>query len=219
MLSPAMFDKFGKTFEAGDIIFCEFEPGDSFYFIQEGRIKVTKIIAEREKTLDIFEPGDIFGEMAILENAPRSATCIAVEPLKVLEFNKNNFEVLLKSQPELAYKILKIFCKRIFDAKRQLSILVLDKSEVKIADVFLWLTEKMGIDDDESNAEITVEATLDDVTGLSGCSTDECKKVLDGFKKGGVIDMAGNQFIIKRKKELKRIVTAQKKMIERRQER
>jgi CRP-like cAMP-binding protein len=62
-----MFSKFGETYEPDDILFCEYEPGKDFYILQEGRVKVTKIVSDMEKTLDIFHPGDIFGEMAILE--------------------------------------------------------------------------------------------------------------------------------------------------------
>ena len=71
-MDASMFNKFGVTFQPGDIIFCEYEPGNEFYLLQEGRVKVTKIVSDSEKTLDIFHPGDIFGEMAILKISPEA---------------------------------------------------------------------------------------------------------------------------------------------------
>lgn len=61
------------------------------------------------KTLDILEQGDVFGEMAILEEQPRSATAIAISEVKVLNFNRANFELLMTKNPMLALKILTIF--------------------------------------------------------------------------------------------------------------
>ena len=55
-LDPSMFKRFGVTFQKGDIIFCEFEPGDNFYLIQSGRVHLLKIIGGIEKTLDILNP-------------------------------------------------------------------------------------------------------------------------------------------------------------------
>ena len=218
MLSANLFEKYGRTFQPNEIVFCEFEPGDSFYFVQEGAAKVTKIIADKEKTLDYFGEGDIFGEMAIMDNAPRSATIIAVEPLKVLEFNKDNFVSLLQAQPALAYKILKLFCKRIFDAKRQLSILVLDKPEVKVADVFLWLISQLGMDTDDVTSDITLTRTVDDIAGLSGTSLSECQAIIKEFVSSGILAVTAKSIVVKKYHELERLVTQKKKIIDRRNE-
>jgi CRP-like cAMP-binding protein len=81
----AAFSRFARTFQPGEMIFSEFEPGDTFYLIQSGRVELVKIIGDIEKTLDILGASEMFGEMAILENSPRSATAIALDTVKVLE--------------------------------------------------------------------------------------------------------------------------------------
>ena len=65
-----MFNRFSKMFRKGDIIFCEYEPGDTFYLIQSGRVQVVRIIGELEKNIAILNPGEYFGEMSILEKDP-----------------------------------------------------------------------------------------------------------------------------------------------------
>ncbi|MEE8441617.1 MAG: cyclic nucleotide-binding domain-containing protein, partial [Spirochaetia bacterium] len=67
------FERFAVTYQADEIVFCEYEPGDAFYLIQNGRVQISKIMGDIEKTIDVLQPGEIFGEMAILEEAPRSA--------------------------------------------------------------------------------------------------------------------------------------------------
>ena len=139
-LDLSMFERFAKTFDAGQIIFCEYEPGDSFYLIQSGRVKIVKIFGSIEKTIDILKPGEFFGEMALLENAPRSASIVALDDCKLLEFNRSNFEVLMTGNPQMALKLLGLFAKRIHDQKRRFSILTLADEHARVADVFVMLS-------------------------------------------------------------------------------
>ena len=113
-LDDKLFDKFGVEYSPKEIIFCEFEPGNEFYFIQSGKVLIAKIVNNTEKTIDILEPGDVFGEMAILEEAPRSASAIAINHVKLLRFHRDNFQALLQGNPQLAYKLLLVFSKRIY---------------------------------------------------------------------------------------------------------
>ncbi len=115
----SQFDRFKVTFQKGDLIFCEYEPGDTFYLIQSGRVQIVKIMGDLEKIIDILHPGEIFGEMAILENAPRSASALAIETVEALEFNRKNFEILLRGNPQISSTILQTFIKRIYDQKRK----------------------------------------------------------------------------------------------------
>ncbi|MDR0386997.1 MAG: cyclic nucleotide-binding domain-containing protein, partial [Treponema sp.] len=135
------FSRFARSFRSGEMIFSEYEPGDTFYMIQSGRVRLVKLLGNVEKTLDILEPSGMFGEMAILENSPRSATAIAIDDVIVLEFNRRNFEILITGNPQVALMLLKTFAKRIFDSKRKFMILTLEEPQAKIADVFLMLDE------------------------------------------------------------------------------
>jgi len=133
------FSRFAKTFNPGDVIISEYEPGDCFYLIQSGQVQLVKCVNGVKKNLDILMPSEFFGEMAILENTPRSATCVAIDTVEVLEFNKENFEILITGNPQIALILLKLFCKRIYDQKRRFKILVMPDIQARIADVFLML--------------------------------------------------------------------------------
>src|SRR5512145_1520197 len=174
MFGDNLFERFGKTYKPGEIIFCEYEPGDDFYLIQSGRVRITKVVSDKEKTLDILDSGDIFGEMAILEQQPRSATALAEDEVKVLVFNRQNFELLLKSNPEIAIKLLKTFTKRIYDAKRQLMVLTFNEPEIRLADVFLLLAEKNGFPSDASRIELPT--SKEDLLNLTGLEEKELQK-------------------------------------------
>ena len=109
-----------KKYEKDDIIFLEFEKGDKFYMVQSGSVRITKVIKDVEKLLDVVHAGDFFGEMAILESTTRSASAIANEPTVLLELQKENFQSVLANNIEMSLKLSKMFAKRIFDSKRRL---------------------------------------------------------------------------------------------------
>jgi CRP-like cAMP-binding protein len=207
---PGFFEKFGKSFKKDEIIFCEHEPGNTFYFLLEGKIKITKISSDTEKTLDIMHPGEIFGEMAILEDVPRSATTVAIDDVKVLEFNKANFEVLLTSKPELAIKLLKIFAKRIYDQKRRLMILTLEEPEIKIADVFLMLAEQMNLNIPETKS-VEFKITTEEVANWAGMDKAKCNQVLTHYNKQNRITLGVGKIIVNNINDFYRIVNAKRR--------
>lgn len=135
------FSRFAKSYKPGTLIFSEFEQGDCFYLIQAGRVQLVKCVQNMRKNLDILMPSEFFGEMAILENSPRSATAIAIDTVEVLEFNKENFEVLMTGNPMIALILLRMFCKRIFAQKRRFKVVTTVDIQARVGDVFLMLEE------------------------------------------------------------------------------
>lgn len=176
-MSPA-FERFAVTFQKNDMIFCEYEPGDAFYLIQEGRVRISKVIGDIEKTLDVLQPGEVFGEMAILEGAPRSASAFAVDKVKALQFNKENFEILLQGTPQITLKILRLFTKRIYDQRRRFRVLTIEDPMARIGDVFLMLSE--GNPDEQYMGEKRVfETSMDDIAQWAGLSPEKTKETLN----------------------------------------
>lgn len=204
-----LYDKYGKTFKPNQIIFCEFEPGNDFYLIQQGHVKIAKIVKNKEKTMDILGAGDIFGEMAILEEAPRSASAIAVDNVSVLHFNRENFVSLMTSQPALAYKLMLIFARRIYDAKRRLMILLLDDVQSKVADVFLMLSEKEA--NHKEIKRLDLSATVDDIANWCGEPVDEVQQVINHWAKIGKVEYFSDRLLIQNLNDFRRIVSAKRK--------
>lgn len=205
----AMFGKFGKVFEPGQIIFCEYEQGNDFYFILEGEVKITKIVGESIKTLDILTTGDIFGEMAILEEQPRSATASAITEVRTLNFNRANFEILMTKNPQLALKVLTLFSTRIYDQKRRLQILLLDDPSYKVLDVLLMLAEKQP--DNINTKEVILKTTVDDIAQWCGLPSGEVQKVISQYKKAGKIDVYVDRIVVHNIQEFQRTISQKRK--------
>ena len=209
-LDMSMFNRFMVTFKKGDIIFCEYEPGDTFYLIQSGRVQIVRIMGELEKNIDILQPGEVFGEMAILEEAPRSATTIALDDVKALEFNRANFEVLMQGNPAIAMKLLKLFVKRIYDQKRRFQILKLPDPEAKVADVFLMLAEN-ELASTPMVDSMEIKTTVDDIAHWAGIAPAQCREVLNHFVAQRRIELKADRIAIRNINDFARFVASRRK--------
>jgi CRP-like cAMP-binding protein len=209
----AAFSRFARTFQPGEMIFSEFEPGDTFYLIQAGRVELVKVIGDIEKTLDILQPSEMFGEMAILENSPRSATAIALDTVKVLEFNRQNFEILMMGNPQIALKLLRMFAKRIYDSKRRFMILTLDDPQAKIADVFLMLDETLTTID-RSTERREFKTTVDDIAHWAGMSVAEARENISHFVNQRRMELYPEKIVVKNINDFSRFVNSRRKKTE-----
>ena len=199
------FSRFAKTFEAGSVIIAEYEPGDSFYLIQSGSVQLVKCVKGAKKNLDILRPSEFFGEMAILENSPRSATAVAVNTVKVLEFNKENFEILITGNPQIALILLKLFCKRIYDQKRRLKILVIEDTQARIADVFLMFAE-MQPNVDPNERTMRFNLTIQDISHWAGLPVDTVRDEVNRFVEKHKIEVYDTYIVVNNIVDMRRIV-------------
>ncbi|MCS6983779.1 MAG: cyclic nucleotide-binding domain-containing protein [Leptospiraceae bacterium] len=142
---PVTSQNLARNFADGQMIMVEHEPGTELYIIQKGRVKITKVVNNNEVLLAVLGPGDIFGEMALLENKPRSASAVAFGPVSTLAINKQNFEVMVQTQPQLAVKLITILSERVWMAYRQLSNLLIGDPIGRCYDMLLTLVQKKRI--------------------------------------------------------------------------
>ncbi|MCB1189199.1 MAG: Crp/Fnr family transcriptional regulator [Leptospiraceae bacterium] len=186
-MKPIDETKFNRTIKDSDMVFCEHEPGKELYIIQGGRVKITKIVNNNEVMLAVLNPGDIFGEMAILDNKPRSASAIATGDVDVLAINKANFENMVKSQPQLATKIITLLSERIWIAYKQLANLLLKDPQARLADTLLTLAEKNKVKI-AAKAYYNFEIGVGDLLKMVGLAEHRDENLLLGL-------MAKNKFL------------------------
>src|SRR5262245_38253287 len=103
-----------KHYAKDAVIFFENEEGDFFFMILDGRIKVTILGDDgREVILSLLGPGDFFGEMALLDNEPRSATAIAVEDSELLSLHRTDFQTVLTENRSITSALIKTVSARL----------------------------------------------------------------------------------------------------------
>ncbi len=97
------------TYEPGQVIFAEGERGDSMYVILEGEIEVRV----KDKVFDTSGPGQIIGEMALVDKSPRSATAVAKTACKVVPVNERQFDFMVQETPHFAITVMRMMCERL----------------------------------------------------------------------------------------------------------
>jgi CRP-like cAMP-binding protein len=152
-----------------------------------------------------MRPGEVFGEMAILENSPRSATCVAIDKVKVLEFNKENFELLVTGNPLMALMLLRLFCKRIYDQKRRFRILCITDLPARVADVFLMFDEMNPVINPNERSR-RFNLTVQDVAHWAGLPIDVARDEIGKYAEKRKLEVYDNYIIVTNILDLRRIV-------------
>jgi CRP-like cAMP-binding protein len=114
------FAKFLTHYKKGHVLFREGDEGDEMYVIQSGRVAIKKRVKDAEATLAVLEKGDFFGEMAILDRAPRSATAEVSEDGDLIVISSETFGDMIKANPEIAIRMLRKQSIRLRETNRQL---------------------------------------------------------------------------------------------------
>lgn len=115
-----LFSRFGRQVDSGQVIFQEWEEGDQMFIIQEGRVKVSRRIGGKEQIMAVLGKGDFFGEMALVTRERRTATVSALEPVKLLAFNREGFVNMINKNPKIALNMIDRLCRRLAHANQHL---------------------------------------------------------------------------------------------------
>ncbi|MES2694873.1 MAG: ATP-binding protein [Verrucomicrobiota bacterium] len=109
-----------RSFHPGEVIFSAGDPGDGFYVVESGRVRISALVGSNEqRTLATIGPGDFFGEMAVVDDAPRSAAAIADTATKAFFLSRDTLLRLLRDRPQLALNIVREFSVRMRTMNRK----------------------------------------------------------------------------------------------------
>jgi CRP-like cAMP-binding protein len=114
------FAKFVTRYAKGHVLFHEGDEGEEMFIIQSGKVAIKKKVGDGETVLATLEKGDFFGEMALLERLPRSATAELVEDGDLIVISGETFGDMIKANPEIAVRMLRKYSIRLRDADRQI---------------------------------------------------------------------------------------------------
>jgi CRP-like cAMP-binding protein len=114
------FERYLVNHPMGDIIFSEGEIGTEMYIIQSGTVELLKEIGGETRVLSTLEKGDFFGEMSVLEDLPRSASARAKTDVELVRVNGATFDAMLKSNTEIAVRMLRKLSRRIREVTEML---------------------------------------------------------------------------------------------------
>jgi CRP-like cAMP-binding protein len=157
-----------RSHPRGSVILSQGDPGEALFLIRSGQVKVT-VVAEdgREVILSVLGPGSFFGEMALVDDEPRSAHVIAMEDSALLQLRRDDFRARLRSAPELAISLLRELSRRLRRADDTIASLMLLDVNGRVAHLLLELAREEGGDSGTRVTRRLTHAAIGQMVGAS----------------------------------------------------
>lgn len=206
-LGEEVFEKYGKVYKNGEVICKEGDKGDSMYIIYEGAVKITKRAHDKETTLAVLKEGDFFGEMAIIDKEPRSASAIAEGETKIIELDESIFEEQIKSNPKIIMQILKKMSQRLREADRQIKTLLMRSNSSKVAGTLLLITSRYGKTRDDGSIELDGTKVVKELNNMVNLPWEKIQNVLQMMSKARVLWKDGEKLIVRSEESLQKFMT------------
>ena len=159
MNGNTLYDKYGLVIDSGKVLFQENESGNVMYIIQEGNVRISKMIDGKPHILAVLGKGDFFGEMAIVTRVKRSATATAVGTVKLLVFDRNGFVSMIEKNARIALNVIDKLCRRLQQANAQIHHLVKRNEKGLIALNLFYAFAERGME----NAVLELHKTSRDI--------------------------------------------------------
>jgi len=175
---PAVIEHFGtymtrRSVRRGATIFSKGDPGTGLMAVLWGSVKIGVPTADgREAVLNIINPGEIFGEMALLDGRPRSADAVAMDDCELMVIDRRDFIPFLREQPDIALKFIEILCARIRHTSEQVEDVMYLSFPGRLAKTLLQLTGGPEAPAAHRNVRIT-QRELSSIIGMSRESTNK----------------------------------------------
>ncbi|MCI6478767.1 MAG: Crp/Fnr family transcriptional regulator [Candidatus Treponema excrementipullorum] len=170
-----------RFYPKGTMVFSECQSGQDMFIIQDGQVKITKIVNGTEVILAVLKKGDFFGEMALLENKPRSASIIAFEDCYLMVVNRKNFDQMVASQPQLISRLTKTLAERLWTMERQLNNATLQDPVYKMIDMIALQLEKERFVPTRTKVAKHFDFTPQDLANMTGIPLINQRNVIEQF--------------------------------------
>jgi CRP/FNR family transcriptional regulator, cyclic AMP receptor protein len=141
-VSDTLLERFGKFYPAGTVLFREGDPGHDMFVIHSGRVELTRRMKDRETLLAALPPGEFFGEMAVVNNRPRSATATVREDAWLLVIDARTFEAMIRGKAEIAVRMIKAMAGRLERANQQIELLLLKDTNHRVVHCLRQLADQ-----------------------------------------------------------------------------
>ncbi|MGD2077718.1 MAG: Crp/Fnr family transcriptional regulator [Chloroflexota bacterium] len=195
-----------RHFAADQVIFHFGDPAGLLYIITSGKIKISQSSADgQEAVLAILGEGDFFGELALLDDSPRSATAETIEPTETLTLHRDDFLQYIDSNPAFSRHVLHILAKRIRHLNSQVSDIFFLDLPARLARTLLLLAEQHG-EPVADGVLISISLTQTDLAEMTGATRVSINKALGRFRRAGWVRSEGRHLTVVDRPALERLI-------------
>jgi CRP/FNR family cyclic AMP-dependent transcriptional regulator len=185
-----------RTFKARQVVVWEGEAGTSLFVVLSGYLKAVTAGSEgKEVLLSVMGPGEVFGELSVLDGEPRSATVVALEETELALIERDPLLSLIQSSPTLAVRLLVVLTQRLRNLSKRCETLASLSLCGRLAEVLVGLALKHGEPHDGS-VRIPMRLSQQDLGSMVGASRESVNKLLRYWAETGVLRHDGGRVVI-----------------------
>ena len=182
-----------KAYPRNTTIIAAGDPTDALYIVISGRLKVMMSDDEgREVILAILGSGEFFGEMGLIDDAPRSATVIAIEPCELLTISNADFKKCLSENFDIAMAVMRGLVKRLREADKKIGSLALMDVYGRVARLLMEMAE-----DVDGERVVTKKLPKQDIAKMIGASREMVSRVMKDLQTSGYIEVKGGSIVLR----------------------
>jgi len=166
---------------------------DSLYIVISGRLKVMMGDSDgKEVILSLIGPGEFFGEMGLIDDSPRSASVITIEPCELVSITKRDFKKCLAENFEMSMAVMRGLVRRLREADRKIGSLALLDVYGRVARLLLDMSEDVN-----GQKMVTKRLPKQDIAKMIGASREMVSRVMKDLQMGGYIEMRGSSIVLR----------------------
>ncbi len=185
-----------REFKPAEVIFQQGDPGQVLYLIENGQVRIFVHGSDGQETsVVLYGPGDIFGELAVIDSESRSAGAVAMEDTLVYLLNRERFNEHMRRMPQLALNFMRALSSRVRYSTEQVGSLASLDVPKRLARKLLELAKQYGVVE-PNGVRLHLTLTQTDLASLTGATRESVNKALGNFRRQGLILIQEGNIII-----------------------
>ena len=190
----------------GEMLFLAGDAGDAMFALLEGSLKVAVVSAEgSEQLLAILGPGDVVGEMALLDGRPRSASVSALRPCRLARIDRRDFDAFAERHPAVYRHMLALLSQRLRQANDVLAARSFLPLPGRVAVALLQLGDTFGKALPDGRLLIHYKVSQSDLAAMVGAARENVSRILNGWKRDGLVTRISGYYCIEDRAGLARL--------------
>ena len=193
-------------YSIGREIFAKGSPGQSLMAVLSGSVKISSLsVGGKEVVFAIYNAGDIFGDMSVLDGGERSADATAMTDCELLVLSRRDIVPLLEKRADLCMILLKVLCHRLRQTSEQVEDVVFRHLESRVAKALLQLVERVGLRALNSPS-VELHVSQRELGSMAGGSRESVNKILQNWHRQGLIDISKGSIMIRNVEAIERLI-------------
>ncbi len=186
-----------RDYKAGTTIFMRGDPGDTLYVIEEGRVEISLTsLGGRRSVLNHMGPGEILGEIALLDNGTRSADAVAGTKLRMLALSRATIVRFLTSRPDTTMALIAGLCGRVREAVGMFELQTQINARARVARCLTIMASKWGAEDESGDIRMEVTLSQSDIGEISGLARENVNRQIKSMVEDGILRMEGRTMVV-----------------------